>query len=101
MKEFYISITDENDNFVCSKVPFEEDRLVAVGIAAGGLGDFIDEYKIRMFGNPCEDCDMYEDRQECRDWCDDFQHYQQLMVDEENRHDREYKDIVARRAGKA
>jgi hypothetical protein len=75
MKEFYISITEKDGSFVCCKVPFDEDLLTEISSAAGGLGDFIEDYKIRMMGEPCEDCDMYEDRQECQDCCDEFIHY--------------------------
>ncbi len=45
LKEFYISIEDENGNYLCRNVPFTEDKLVAVSEAAGGLSDFIREYR--------------------------------------------------------
>lgn len=47
-KEFYITIEDEDGNIICQKVPFDEERLEAVSAAAGGLQDFVREYKDRM-----------------------------------------------------
>lgn len=80
MKEYYISITDENDNFICSKVGFDESALVEISCAAGGLGDFIDEYKIRMKGDPCVDCTVYEEGDfNCED-CEE--EYHTLMHEE-------------------
>jgi hypothetical protein len=59
VKQYEITITDEEGNFICSKVPFEESRLEGVSIAAGGLGDFIEDYEIRASGKPCKDCDRF------------------------------------------
>lgn len=44
-KEFLLTIVDEDGKVVCKEVPFEEERLEAVSEAAGGLQDFIREYK--------------------------------------------------------
>ncbi len=91
MKQYKLSITDETGSFICYKVPFDENRLIAISGAAGGLGIFIQEYNVRMRSSPCSDCDCYEPESECEglckceEFCDDFGYYQHLLVQEEDR----------------
>lgn len=46
--EFRITIKDELGVVVCEEVPFDEDRLEDVSEAAGGLQDFVQEYKEKL-----------------------------------------------------